>query len=105
MATPAIDNGRVVVGSEDKYLYCYNIADGKQEWEFRTNAKVNGSAVISGDNVLFGGRDGNIYIVSLQTGNKKWSFDTGKPISSSPAVTDGIFFILTEDGRLLAFGE
>lgn len=104
-ATPAINRCRVVVGSEDKYLYCYTIADGEKMWEFRTGGRITGSAVISGDNVLFGSRDGIIYLLSLESGVKRWSFDTGKPITSSPAVTDKMFCILTEDGRLLAFGN
>lgn len=105
MSTPAIYKNRVIVGSQDKYLYCYNIVTGKKEWEFRTGAKVDGSAVISGNRVLFGSRDGFVYILDLETGNKIWSFDTGSPVSSSPAVTGDRFYILTEDGRLLAFGK
>jgi len=105
MSTPAADKKRVIVGSQDKYLSCYNALTGEKEWEFRTNGRVDGSAVISGNKVLFGSRDGYVYILNLETGNKIWSFDTGSPISSSPAVTDGRFYILTEDGRLLAFGK
>ncbi|TFG41308.1 MAG: hypothetical protein E4H43_04520, partial [Bacteroidia bacterium] len=32
-------------------------------------------------------------------------FNAGAAISSSPAVTKGRVYFLTEDGRLLAFGE
>ena len=46
--------------------------------------------------------DGNIYILGLTDGKKLWSFNAGTPISSSPAVIKGKFYILTEDGRLLA---
>jgi len=48
--------------------------------------------------------DGNVYILGLQDGLKKWSFNAGTPISSSPAVVKDRFYVLTEDGRLLAFG-
>jgi outer membrane protein assembly factor BamB len=43
--------------------------------------------------------------LDIKTGKRLWSFDTGKPVGSSPAVIDKKFYILTEDGRLLAFGE
>lgn len=105
MATPAINIGKVVVGSEDKYVYCYDIKDGEKLWEFRTSGRVVGSAVITDSDVLLGSRDGFIYILDLETGKKKWSFDTGKPISCSPAVINDMFCILTEDGRLLSFGN
>jgi outer membrane protein assembly factor BamB len=48
--------------------------------------------------------DGNIYILKLPDGTKRWSFNAGAPVSSSPAVIKDKFLILTEDGRLLAFG-
>jgi outer membrane protein assembly factor BamB len=105
LAIPAIGNNSVVIGSEDKYLYCYNSSDGKLLWKFRTNGSITGSAVITSTKVLFAGMDGNIYILALADGKKLWSFNTGTPISSSPAVIKGNFFILTEDGRLMAFGS
>jgi len=74
-------------------------------WKFRTNGRITGSAIITSDKVLFTCMDGNIYILRLIDGKKLWSFNTGTPVSSSPAVVKGVFFILTEDGRLLAFGE
>jgi outer membrane protein assembly factor BamB len=49
--------------------------------------------------------DGTVSILDLTNGKKLWSFNAGTPISSSPAVINGKFYILTEDGRLLAFGE
>ena len=49
--------------------------------------------------------DGNVYILDLTDGKKIWSFNAGTPVSSSPAVIKGRFYILTEDGRLLAFGK
>jgi outer membrane protein assembly factor BamB len=49
--------------------------------------------------------DGYVYILRLTDGKKLWSFNTGTPVSSSPAVVKGVFYILTEDGRLLAFGD
>jgi len=54
---------------------------------------------------LFGSGDGYIYMLSIKDGTKLWSFNAGSPISSSPALMNGRFYILTEDGRLLAFGN
>jgi outer membrane protein assembly factor BamB len=105
LAIPAIRNNSVVIGSEDKYLYCYNSSDGKLLWKYRTNGRITGSAVLTSTKVLFTGMDGFIYMLGLADGKKLWSFNAGTPVGSSPAVINGKFFILTEDGRLLAFGE
>jgi outer membrane protein assembly factor BamB len=104
LGIPAIARSLVVIGNEDKYLYCYNTTDGKQIWKYRTNGRITGSAVMSPSGVLFGSMDGNIYLLGLADGKKLWSFNAGAPVSSSPAVTNGRFYFLTEDGRLLAFG-
>src|SRR5664280_2394245 len=105
LSIPAIGNNYIVIGSEDKFLYCYNVSDGKLAWKFRTNGKIDGSAVITSSKVLFTSKDGYIYILRLSDGKKLWSFNAGTPVSSSPAVVDGKFYILTEDGRLMAFGS
>ncbi len=105
LAIPAIGDNSIVIGTEDKYLYCYDASDGKLKWKFRTNGKITGSAVLTSSKVLFTGMDGYVYILGLADGKKLWSFNAGTPVSSSPAVIDGKFYILTEDGRLMAFGN
>ena len=104
MAVPAIRDNYMIVGSEDNYLYCYDIATGKIIWKYRSNGSIDGSAVVTPSKVLFSGMDGNVTILALKDGKKLWSFDTGSQVSSSPAVINGRFYILTGDGRLLAFG-
>ena len=78
---------------------------GKLIWKYRTNGRIIGSAVVTETKVLFTSMDGNVSILGLTDGKKLWSFNAGTPISSSPAVIKGKFYILTEDGRLLAFGD
>ena len=105
LAVPAVGNNFVVIGNEDKYLYCYNASNGKLIWKYRTNGRIVGSAVVTQTKVLFTSMDGTVNILGLTDGKKIWSFNAGTPVSSSPAVTEGKFYILTEDGRVLAFGQ
>jgi outer membrane protein assembly factor BamB len=105
LSIPAVGFNSVVVGNDDKYMYCYNSATGKLNWKFMTNGSITGSAVITPAKVLFGSTDGYVYILNLADGKKIWSFNAGAPISSSPVVSKDRFYILTEDGRLIAFGK
>jgi len=105
LGIPAVGNNTVIVGNEDKYIYCYSSINGKLIWKHRTNDRIVGSPVISPTKVLFGSMDGNIYMIGLSDGRKVWSFNGGASVSSSPAVTRDRFYFLTEDGRLLAFGS
>ncbi len=105
LGIPAIGSSTVVLGSEDKFIYCFDQKDGKLKWKYRTGGRVVSSAVITDTKVLATGMDGYVYILSLADGKKIWSFNAGTPVSSSPAVVKGRFYILTEDGRLMAFGD
>jgi eukaryotic-like serine/threonine-protein kinase len=105
IAIPAAGNNFVIIGNDDKYMYCFNINTGKQVWKFRTNGQITGSAVMTPTKVLFGSTDGNIYLLNLSDGKKIWSFNAGASIGSSPVVIKDKFYFLTEDGRLLAFGS
>lgn len=105
IAIPSIVGNYMVIGSEDKYLYCYTASTGKLIWKYRTNGRITGSAVVTATKALFTSMDGNVTILGLTDGNKIWSFNAGTPISSSPAVIKDRFYILTDDGRLLAFGD
>jgi outer membrane protein assembly factor BamB len=105
LGIPAIGYNNVVIGNEDKNIYCYDLMTGALRWKYRTNGRISGSAVIAPGKVLFGSGDGYIYMLSIKDGTKLWSFNAGSPISSSPALMNGRFYILTEDGRLLAFGN
>jgi outer membrane protein assembly factor BamB len=96
VAIPAIGRNSVIIGNEDKYLYCYDIITGTLKWKFRTNGRIAGSAVITPSKVIFGSVDGYIYMLNLQDGKKLWSFNTGAAISSSPAVIRDRFYFLTE---------
>jgi outer membrane protein assembly factor BamB len=49
--------------------------------------------------------DGTVNILNLSDGKRLWRFNAGSAISSSPAVVKGRFYILAEDGRLMAFGS
>jgi len=55
--------------------------------------------------VLFTSTDGNVYLLRQSDGTKLWNFYTGSPVGSSPAVIKDNFVILTDDGRVLSFGE
>lgn len=105
LAVPAVRDKFVVIGNENKILYCYNAANGKLIWKYRTNGRIVGSAVITLTKVLFTSMDGTVNILSLSDGKKLWSINAGTAVSSSPAVIKGKFYILTEDGRLMAFGD
>jgi len=102
-ATPAIANGKIVIGGRDKRMHCLDQKTGEQFWEFRTKGQIDSSAVICDGKVVFGSSDGNMFILNLLDGSEIWSFEIGDEIISSPAVTDGKIFIGCIDGSVYCF--
>jgi outer membrane protein assembly factor BamB len=102
VASPAIADGLVCVGSRDSYLYGLDSATGALRWELQTGDRVETAPCLTGQLALTTSRDGKLYAVSLRDGSQQWALDTGAPSRSSPAAHEGIVYVGNQDGRLLA---
>lgn len=76
MATPALDDSRIVIPSTDSNLYCYNISNQKLIWKFKTDAALVAPPIINKGIVYFGGSDKKFRAVELKTGKLQWSYDS-----------------------------
>jgi outer membrane protein assembly factor BamB len=103
-SSPAVGEGRVVIGSRDGYVHCVDQNTGEKIWDFQTRDEIDSSPVIAGDRVIIGSIDGRLYTVDLKTGKLIWSYEIGAAIIGCPAVAGGFIVIGAEDGRVYAFG-
>ncbi len=76
-SSPAVHNGVVYFGSEDKYLYALDAQSGKERWKFATGGAVHASPTVLDGTVYFTSFDGYCYAVDARTGDEKWRFATG----------------------------
>jgi len=104
-SSPAIADGKVVVGGRDKLVHCLNAATGKAVWTFTTQARVDSSPAIAGGRVYVGSNDGRLYVLDLATGKKLSEFNAGAPLSASPAIAQGKLVIGSQDGKLFCLGS
>lgn len=74
IASPAISDGLIFVGSVDSFLYAIDMETGRQKWKFETQGGIVSSAAVAGGLVYFGSYDGNFYAVDEKTGTLKWKF-------------------------------
>jgi eukaryotic-like serine/threonine-protein kinase len=126
IATPAVADGIVYVGSTDHNLYAINAADGTLKWKFESKARITSSAAVAGGLVCFASYDGNFYAVDTATGKVRWQFKTGGerrfaaphlhgslPVAetmpdpfdvflSSPAIVNGIVYFGSGDRNVYA---
>ena len=112
VASLAVSDGVVYVGSKDNHLYAINANTGQEIWRFKTGDGVSLSpALFDGvvfvgsvsDGVVFvGARDNHLYAVNTNTGQEIWRFQTDSWIRSSPAVSDGVVYVGSDDNHLYA---
>ncbi len=86
VAAPVLEraSNKLLVGSEDGFLYAYNAVTGEELWRFGTGDKVWSTPVVRDGVVYFGSHDKMIYAVFLDSGEKKWEFPTGGVVAARP---------------------
>jgi outer membrane protein assembly factor BamB len=99
--TPAVDNGTVFVGSEDKSFYAIDAATGKKKWSYPAGQWLGGPPAIVKNGVVYFTSEQGLHAVDVLTGKRKWRFETLPEISkgnwsrppSAPVLSDGVFFL------------
>ncbi|OGU25674.1 MAG: hypothetical protein A2X66_09190 [Ignavibacteria bacterium GWA2_54_16] len=103
LSTPAIDDGKVFVGSSDaQFFQAVDQASGQEIWRYRGGGPIWSSAAVAGPLLYFGVNDGHIVAVDKETGVERWRFKTGDRIFSSPLVDNGMVFCGSDDGNFYA---
>jgi outer membrane protein assembly factor BamB len=105
-STIAIDRdvGRLVVGSNDGYLYAWSYPEREFQWRFETGDAIKGPVAAYDGAAFFGSWDRNVYRVDLADGTEEWAFETNGMVMSGPAIDvgRGVCFIGSHDGNLYA---
>ena len=111
-STPAVVDGTVYVGGNDRHVYALDRRTGKLLWKHQTDTSAPypmtgvfiGSPTIAADmGLVFAGcRDGHLYAFDLATGRLRWRLDEhGSWVVSTPAYENGIVYATTSDTRLV----
>jgi outer membrane protein assembly factor BamB len=59
--TPLVVDDKVIVGSDDGYLYVLSLADGHKVWEYNTGTPIKASPVRVGNRVVVGNFSGELF--------------------------------------------
>ena len=87
-SSPAIVNGRVYVGSDDKLVHCLDLASGKEIWNFPTGGEIESSPLLLDGTLYIGSSDGLLYAINAANGSNIWSFKTDDKILGAPNWVD-----------------
>jgi len=122
-SSPAVANGVVYVGSNDHKLYAFAVGCNSGGgtctplWTADTGFSIWSSPTVAGGVVYVGSQDASLYafdaagvtrcsgVAPSKTCLPLWTGPTGDSIDgSSPAVSGGVVYIASQDGKLYAFG-
>jgi len=77
LSSPAVYDGVVYVGSDDRTLYAIDATAGTEKWRFQTKGgAVNSSPAVSAEAVYFLSADGSFYALDRISGKELWKFQT-----------------------------
>ena len=68
---------RIIVGSYDNYLYCFDADSGDTLWTYETDNYVNGTPAILAGKIVFGGCDAVLHVVDAVTGESQAQVELG----------------------------
>ena len=104
--TVAIDPAteRLLTGSNDGNVYCWEFPSLNFQWSFETGAEVKGPIAIYEGNAYVGSWDQHIYCLDVTDGTEQWSVATDAVVMSAPAIdpNDGMVYIGSDDMHLYA---
>ena len=76
-SSPAVVNGRVYIGSSDKYLYSLDMHTGEQIWSTLLDDGIEASPTVIDNVVYVGSLHGTLYALNAASGTELWKFSTG----------------------------
>lgn len=102
-SSPAIADGRVVVGVSNGDVVALDLKTGTEMWKYSIESGQNSlwsSPALDAGRVYIGSRDYNLYCLNGSSGALIWSFPTGNEVDSSPVVAGGRVYFCSSDGYL-----
>ena len=97
-SSPAVVNGRLIVGESTGKVIALNSTTGAHLWTYETESGQNSiwsSPAIDSGNVYIGTRKNSLLCLDESSGALKWSFPAGGEVDASPAVKDGRVYFAT----------
>ncbi len=105
-ADAAISGNRAFFATREGNVYAFTLGGGQEQWVTALSDEPTwpGSPTVVNDTLFIGSDDGRLYALDVVSGDHLWNLDLGDPVSSAPAYADGVLYVLTDNGTLIAVG-
>ncbi|HET9571756.1 MAG TPA: PQQ-binding-like beta-propeller repeat protein [Bacteroidales bacterium] len=104
VSAPTVFGNRVMIGSKDRFFYCFDKNTGKILWKRNTGSPVEASSIADTKNVLVSNMRGDILLLNQILGSVLWTYELGSPSQGGPVVCPTGIAIGAKDGRLYFLG-
>lgn len=105
IATPYLNNDKVIVPAKDNQLYAYNKSNGNLLWSIPVSAGYSSPSGKDGV-VYLATQQGKVIAIDEKTGKQKWEVSFGTPFyESSPVIIDDYILISSLDGNLYLLSD
>lgn len=103
MGTPAANNGVIVFGSADKYIYGLDTSSGKLLWKYSAREAVLGAVTIENNIAYIGASDHVMRALDVKTGRLIWEYkDVIGYIETRPLIYQGKLIFGAWDANMYA---
>lgn len=96
----ALFEDKLLLPSHDSYLYCLTL-DGKEDWKFETNDRINCSPAIAGNFTFLAGCDEYLRVIDLETHLEFRNMPLESPLIGSPATVGDRLYVGTHAGEIV----
>lgn len=101
-ATPTVENGLVLFGCADHYVYALRLKDGTEVWRSKVGDEVAGAGVALGKAYYVGCKDTRVYQLDRSNGKIGWSYPTRERVVSDLVGCGDALYACSQDQRLYA---
>ena len=104
-SSPAINDGKVYIGSRDASLYALDATDGSKIWNYDGDGSswIIASPAIAANRVFSGRSTSGIFrAIDRETGTELWQVSAGGYVYSSPVVVGSTVYVGQGDGDFVA---
>jgi outer membrane protein assembly factor BamB len=103
-ASPLVDRGDVVIGSDDERLYCF-ASDGREKWKLALAGKIRSTCMAVRDFIYAGSFGGVFYKIRRSAGEVVWQTSGAGAMYSSPAYGRSFAVVGANSGVLSFFQQ
>lgn len=109
LSTAAIVGDRVYAPALEGYVYCLDLATGREIWKYRSiesddpkefAAGFKAAPRVTADTVYIGDEDGYFHAIDRGTGKKRWVFETAAEIAGCAAIFKNNLLVPSHDASL-----